>query len=192
MKLHSPTAAEYEASGHTFDADLHIIESRRDGWTFRWLEALLGKYDAFIVAHSWHEEAVTGDVSVELEFGKDSKSRQEMLKCKKEYEKGPPKRPRVGYDQGRLHQRLYNGRFYRLPDGRAFLLLGKWDMHGNRWGKVQAGPEAPNGVIPLMNQLVPEEELRRCPLIPRHEEPFSSDKFTGREDGDNDTEEDFD
>src|SRR5262249_745143 len=151
-----------------------------DHWRFPWLEALLGKYDAFIVAHSWHEEPVTGDLSVELEFGKDARSREGMLKCKKEYEKGPPKRPKVGYDNARLHQRLYNGRFYRLLDGRAFLLLDKWDMHGNRWGKVQAGPEATDGIIPLANEIVPEEVLRRCPLIPRHEEPFSSEKFTGR------------
>jgi hypothetical protein len=83
-------------------------------------------------------------LSLELEFGKDSEGQDAMRQCKKEYRKGPPKRPKVGYDQGRLHQRLQNRRFYRLPDGRAFLLIGRWDTDVNRWGKVQAGPMTPD------------------------------------------------
>jgi hypothetical protein len=173
MKLSSPTAAEYEAQGHHFDADLHFIKSSQDAGAVAWLEALVQKYDPFITAHHLQEGPVPGMLSLELEFGKDTESRDAMRQCKKEYRQGPPKRPNVGSGQGRLHRRLQNRRFYRLPDGQAFLLVGKWDADGNRWGKVQAGPETQDGFIPLGNEIVPEEVLRRCPLIPREEEPFS-------------------
>jgi hypothetical protein len=178
--LSSLTANAYEAQGHRFDADLHFSECSRDAWTMRWLEALIQKYDASLVAHCLDEAPVTGMVNLELEFGKDADGRAAMLQCKKEYQKGPPKRPKVGYDQPHLHQRLHKGRFYRLPDGQAFLLLGKWDSHGNRWGKVQTGAMTLDGVIPLRNEIVPEEVLRRCPVIPQEQEPFSCEQFTER------------
>lgn len=170
MKLTSPSAQEYEAQGNVFDPQLHFVENERDSRTFRWLTELVEKYDPFIVAHSLGTDPSSGTVSVELQFGTDA--RLEMLKCRKEYQKGPPKRPKVGFDQGRLHQRLRNGRFYLLPDKRPFLLLGIWDSHGNRWGKVQTGTPRQDGSVPVMNEFVPEEVLRRCPLIPRDEEPF--------------------
>jgi hypothetical protein len=137
---------------------LHFIECSRDAWTMRWLGALIKKCEAFTVAHFLTEDPVTGMVSLELEFGKDHDSREAMWKCMKEYRKGPPKRPKVGYDEARLHQRLYN----------------------NRLGKVQAGPKTPDGIIPLENEIVPEEVLRRCPLIPRDEEPFSIEQSAKR------------
>jgi hypothetical protein len=126
------------------------------------------------------EDLVTGMVNLELEFGKDGESRGAMLQCQKEHAKGPPKRSKLSYAQPLQHHRLYKGRFYRLPDGQAFLLLGKWDSHGKRWGKVQAGPMTSDGVIPLRNEIVPEEVLRRCPVIPQDQEPFSSKQFTER------------
>jgi hypothetical protein len=113
-------------------------------------------------------------LSLELEFVQSAEGRDAMRQCKKEYRQGPPKRPKAGSGQGRLHRRLQTRRFYRLPDGRAFLLIGKWDAEGNRWGKVQAGPESQDGFIPLENEIVPEEVLRRCPLISRDNEPFSA------------------
>jgi hypothetical protein len=48
------------------------------------------------------------------------------------------------------------------PAGRgAFLLIGKWDAVGNRWGQVQAGPETLDGFVPLENEidLHPECEI---------------------------------
>ena len=180
LQINSPTAAEYEGQGHRFDADLHFIECSRDAWTMRWLGALINKYETFTAAHFIDEDPVTGMVNLELEFGKDRDSREAMQTCQTEYEKGAPKRPKVGYDEARLHQRLRTGRFFRLPDGQAFLLLGKWDSHGNRWGKVQAGPMTTDGIIPLRNEIVPEEVLRRCPVIPQEQEPFSSERFTER------------
>jgi hypothetical protein len=180
FNLTSLAANAHEAQGHRFDPDLHFIECSRDAWTTRWLEAMVQKYDASIVAHCLDEDPATGMVNLELQFGKDRDCREATWKCQKEYEKGSPKRPPVGYAQPRLHQRLHKGRFYRLPDGQAFLLLGKWDSHGNRWGKVQVGAMTSDGMIPLRNEIVPEEVLRRCPVIPQEQEPFSSEQFTQR------------
>jgi hypothetical protein len=173
MKLNSLTADEYEANGNHFDADLHFVESTLVAGTVRWIEALVQKYGAFILAHHIQEGPIPGMFSLELEFRKDAESQEAMRQCNKEYKKGPPKSPKVGYEQGRTHQRLLNRRFYRLPDGRPFLLIGKWDGQGNRLGKVQAGSVTSDGIIPLDNEVVQEEVLRRCPLIPREEEPFS-------------------
>ncbi len=117
LQINSPTAAEYENRGHRFDADLHFIECSRDAWTMRWLGALIKKYETFTVAHFMDEDPVTGMVSLELEFGKDRDSREAMQKCQTDYEKGAPKRPKVGYDEARLHQRLRTGQLFS-PTGR--------------------------------------------------------------------------
>jgi len=47
---------------------------------------------------------------------------------------------------------------------------------GNRHpgaGNVQDGQQNPDGIIPVVNEIVPEEVLRRCPMIDRDDEPFS-------------------
>jgi hypothetical protein len=173
FKLTSPSATQYEAQGNAFDPDLHMIENSRDAWAVQWLGRLVEKYDASIVAHFLAHDATTGDISLEVQFGKDAQGRELRRQCLNEYRKGPPRRPRAGYDRSRLHQRLLARRFYRLPDGRDFLLLGKWDGHGNRWGKVQDGPPHPDGTITVRNEIVPEELLRRCLLVPKEEAPFS-------------------
>lgn len=178
MKLSSPTAAMFVAQGNEFDPDLHFNEGTQDAWAMQWLTRLVENYDRYIIAHHLAVDSVTGFVSLELQFGADDDSRRACDRCNKEYCKGPPKRPKLGFDEPRIHQRLFNYRFYLLPDRRPFVLLGKWDRHGNRWGKVQAGPALPDGSIPLKNEMAHEEVLRRCPLIPKEDWPFAYGRNT--------------
>ena len=182
LQINSPTTAEYEGQGHRFDPDLHFIECSRDAWTMRWLKIAINqkKYETFTAAHFMDEDPVTGMVNLELEFGKDRDSREAMQKCQTEYEKEAPKRPKVGYDEARLHQRLRTGHFFAYRTARRSSSSGKWDSHGNRWGKVQAGPMTTDGIIPWRNEIVPEEVLRHIRIIPQGQLPFSSEQFTER------------
>lgn len=173
MQLHSPTAREYESKGNVFDPQLHLVEPSWDTWAMDWLEKLIAKYDPFVEAHSLYHDERSGVVSLDLQFSSDDQGKAMCMRCLKESRKGPPQRPRGKVDGPRLHRRLFNGRFYRLPDGRAFYLLGKWDHHGNRLGKVQAGPPLPDGMIPVANVIVHEDVLRRCPLVEAHDAPFA-------------------
>src|SRR6185312_5085012 len=56
------------------------------------------------------------------------------------------------------------------PDGREFLLFGKWDQ-SRRIGKVVAG-RTTDGTLRLANEMVDEDVLRKCRLVPKGEEPW--------------------
>lgn len=85
------------------------------------------------------------------------------------------------YRQVRLHKpntkanglatKLFKHRMYILPDGRAFLLYARWDQ-SRRIGKVIAC-QNPDGTVTVANEIVDDDVLRKCRLIPKGEEPWT-------------------
>ena len=51
LTLNSPSATEYERRGNKFHPQMHIIYNVQDKRKAPWVEALIAKYDLFIVAH---------------------------------------------------------------------------------------------------------------------------------------------
>ena len=77
-----------------------------------------------------------------------------------------------------LRKRLPMLRMYRLPDGRFFDYIGKWDSKGNVWGKVRHESEDR-----LCLRIVKRSVLEQADLIPWKQQPWRSADYPVHENG---------
>ncbi len=156
-------APAWQRQGNKFEPTMHLVGGKPD---LKWTLNILREHAESVVAYSVGDNPVISFFSIELQF----RSAEAMRECRKLVNKGRRKRTPQVQGNPPLHQRLQTGCMYVLPDGREFLLMGKWD-EGSRWGKVIVANHGDNLI--LANQFVPDDVLRRCPVVPKDEQMWA-------------------
>lgn len=175
------TADEFERQGRHFDSDIHIIETPADSASAEWIQHILDKYAAKVIAYYIAPVFGGGTFVVELQFAASPEGRAVAEECLKEYRRGfrkggqvPKKKKELNAKRapGRRKQ-LLKHRMYRLSDGQFFWYYALWDGHGNVLGKVEVMGQPSKDGVPLTNKIVHRSELEAAELIPKGAEPWT-------------------
>jgi hypothetical protein len=142
-----------------------VITNVKDDFHFPQVQECIREHAHAVVAFAIVPVFDEDSLSIELQFVGEG----EALAFDKAYRRVRLHKPKTK-GKGPV-TKLLKHRMYILPDGREFLLFGKWDQ-SRRIGKVIAG-ENPDGTGTLANEIVDDDVLRKCRLIPKGEEPWT-------------------
>lgn len=157
---------EYEATGQRWEPEPQAITNVKDDFHLKQVQACIGQHALGVVAYAIMPVCDQDTLSVELQFA----GRDKAMAFLKAYNKVRLHKPKAEQTTGRRAVPLRTNRMYILPDGREFWMYGKWDR-SRRIGKVIAGRN-PDGTCTLENEIVDEDVLRQCPVVPQEEEPW--------------------
>ena len=156
----------------TWEPDSQVITNVKDDFHFPQVQECIRQHAdsvvAFAIVPVMHQE----NLSIELQFVGE----KEALAFDKAYRRVRLHKPKAKVNGPAT--KLFNRRMYILSDGREFFLYGKWDQ-SRRIGKVIAS-QNPDGTGTLANEIVDEEVLRKCRLVPKGEEPWTLGRFQER------------
>jgi hypothetical protein len=141
-----------------------VITNVNDDFHLPQVQECIRQHAPTVVAFAiipFHQDSL----SIELQFVGE----KEALAFDKAYRRVRLHKPKANVNGQTT--KLFNHRMYILPDGREFLLYGKWDQ-SRRIGKVIAS-QNPDGTLTLANEIVDEDVLRKCRLVPKGEEPWT-------------------
>ena len=163
-----PALLEYAVAADEYPAwepDSQVITNVKDDFHLPQVQECIRQHARSVAAFAIVPVLNEDTLSVELQFvGKaeaaafDKAQRRVRLHKPKARTSGPV-------------MRLFKNRMYILPDGREFLLFGKWDR-SRRIGKVVVSRN-PDGSGTLANKIVDEDVLRKCRRIPKGQEPWT-------------------
>lgn len=161
--LHRNAAAADNYEG--WQPNRQVITSTKDDFHFPQVQECIRQHAHAVVAYAIVRIFDEDSLSIELQFvgagearAFDKTHQRVRLHKPKTEAKGPV-------------TKLFKHRMYILPDGREFLLFHKWDT-SRRIGKVIAS-RRPDGTVTLANEIVGEDVLRKCRLVPKGEEPWT-------------------
>lgn len=151
-------------SAKEWQPDRQVITSTKDDFHFPQVQECIRQHAHAVVAYAIVRIFDEDSLSIELQFVGPDEARafdKTHQRVRLHKPKSKVKGPTV---------KLFKHRMYILPDGREFLMWGKWDQ-SRRIGKVIA-TRNPDGTGTLANEIVDEEVLRKCLLVPKGEETW--------------------
>ncbi len=154
-------ANEYPA----WEPHSQVITNIKDAFHFSQVQECIRQHAHAVVAFAIVPVFDEGSLSIELQFV----DKEQALAFDKAHRRVRLHKPKAK-GEGPV-TKLLKHRMYILPDGREFLLFGRWDQ-SRRIGKVIAS-QNPDGTGTLANEIVDEDMLRKCRLVPKGEEPWT-------------------
>lgn len=158
-------ADEWEAVGQAWNPHSQVITNVKDTFHLPQVQECIRQHAhavvAFVIVPVFDEDSL----SIELQFV----GKEQALAFDKAHWRVRLRKPKAK-GKGPV-TKLLKHRMYILPDGREFLLFGRWDQ-SRRIGKVIGG-RGPDSTLRLANEIVDEDVLRKCRLIPKGEEPWT-------------------
>ena len=159
------SADEWEASGQEWNPHSQVITNLKDAFHLPQVQECIRQHAHAVAAFAIVPVFDEDSLSIELQF----EGKEQALAFDKEYRQVRLHKPK-GKANGST-TKLFKHRMYILPDGRQFLLFGRWDQ-SRRIGKVVAG-RTTDGTLRLANEIVDEDMLRKCRFVPKGEEPWT-------------------
>jgi hypothetical protein len=157
-------ADEWVAGGQEWNPHAQVITNLKDAFHLPQVQECIRQHAHAVVAFAVVPVFDEDSLSIELQF----MGKEEALAFDKAYRRVRLHKPKTKVKGPAT--KLLKHRMYILPDGREFLLYGKWDQ-SRRIGKVRSS-QNPDGTLTLANEIVDEDVLRKCRLVPKGEEPW--------------------
>jgi hypothetical protein len=165
LMAYAASADEWEAGGQEWNPHSQVITNLKDAFHLPQVQECIRQHAHTVVAFAIVPVFDEDSLSIELQFiGRD-----EAQAFDKAYRRVRLHKPKVKANGPTT--KLFKHRMYILPDGREFLLFGRWDQ-SRRIGKVVVGRSL-DGTPRLANEIVDEDVLRKCRLVPKGEEPWT-------------------
>lgn len=161
---HAVPADEWEGGGQEWNPHSQVITNLKDAFHLPQVQKCIRQHAHAVVAFAIVPIFDEDSLSIELQFV----GTEEALAFDRAYRRVRLHKPKAKGE--RPVTKLFKHRMYIFPDGREFLLYGRWDQ-SRRIGKVLSS-QNPDGTFTLANEIVDEDVLRKCRLVPKGEEPW--------------------